>query len=171
MPIGPAPSPPAQITRVKRHRRHYCLVPFSLPRRSHGQGCSLRLAGLLVRDAPASCLTAVQPGLLSGRSQQCCSPCTRPARRVRGVTLTATLRHPASLRPSRAIHISAFDRFDEILYLVENAADLTLTDFVRCHVREAIENARADYISNGRASPKLLSRPLLFALEVTVAIS
>jgi hypothetical protein len=25
-------------------------------------------------------------------------------------------------------HVSAFDRFDEILYLVEKAADLTLTD-------------------------------------------
>jgi hypothetical protein len=44
---------------------------------------------------------------------------------------TATLRHLASLRPSRALHVSAFDRFDEILYLVEKAPDLTLPDFGR----------------------------------------
>ena len=46
------------------------------------------------------------PGLLSGRSSH------------------AT--HPASLRPGRAIHVSAFGRFDEILYLVEKTSDLTL---------------------------------------------
>jgi len=44
------------------------------------------------------------------------------------VTPTATLRHPASLRPSRAIHASAFGLFDEILYLVEKTPDLTLPD-------------------------------------------
>jgi hypothetical protein len=65
-------------------------------------------------------------------------------RRVRGVTLTATLRHPASLRPSLHIHVQSFGRFDEILYLVEKAPDLTLPDSplkrarVRCHIRVAI---------------------------------
>jgi hypothetical protein len=34
-----------------------------------------------------------------------------------------------SLRPCRTLHSPAFDRFDEILYLVEKASDLTLTDF------------------------------------------
>jgi hypothetical protein len=47
---------------------------------------------------------------------------------LRGVTLTATLRHPASLRPSPHIHVQSFGRFDEILYLVEKTSALTLTD-------------------------------------------
>jgi hypothetical protein len=42
------------------------------------------------------------------------------------VTSTATLRLLPSLRPGRAIHVSAFGRFDEILYLVEKASALTL---------------------------------------------
>jgi hypothetical protein len=44
------------------------------------------------------------------------------------VTLTATLRHPASLRPSPHIHVQSFGRFDEILYLVEKTSALTLPD-------------------------------------------
>ena len=50
-------------------------------------------------------------------------------RRVKDVTLTAYASHPASLRPRPDIHVQPFDRFDEILYLVENASDLTLTDW------------------------------------------
>jgi hypothetical protein len=38
---------------------------------------------------------------------------------IRGATLTATLRHPASLRPSLHFHVQSFGRFDEILCLVE----------------------------------------------------
>ena len=49
------------------------------------------------------------------------------------MTLTATLRHPASLRPCPGIHVRSFGRSDEILYLVEKASDLTLPDSVRCH--------------------------------------
>jgi hypothetical protein len=65
-------------------------------------------------------------------------------RRLRGVTLTATLRHPASLRPSPQFPLRAFDRFDETLYLVEEASDLTLTDLarrrasIRCYIRVAM---------------------------------
>jgi hypothetical protein len=66
----------------------------------------------------------------------------RPAlarhRRVKGVTLTATLRCPAPLRPSLHIHVQSFGRSDEILYLVGKTSDLTLPDFVRCHFLVAI---------------------------------
>jgi hypothetical protein len=37
----------------------------------------LRLVEPFGRDAALSCSAAVQPVLLSGRSQQCCSPCPR----------------------------------------------------------------------------------------------
>jgi hypothetical protein len=40
------------------------------PLKPQRQSMLLRLAGPFVRDAPASCLAAVQPGLLSSRSQQ-----------------------------------------------------------------------------------------------------
>ncbi len=43
--------------------------------------------------------------------------------------LLPTLRRPASLRPCQTIHSPAFGRSDEILYLVEEASDLTLPDF------------------------------------------
>jgi hypothetical protein len=56
-------------------------------------------------------------------------------RRVRRASPTATLRHPASLRPCPHIRVRAFDRFDEILYLVEKTSDLTLPDFVRWSLR------------------------------------
>jgi len=46
-------------------------------------------------------------------------PALARRRRVRGATLTATLRHPASLRPGRTIHSPAFSRSDESLYLVD----------------------------------------------------
>jgi hypothetical protein len=59
-------------------------------------------------------------------------------RRVRRAGPTATLRHPASLRPGRYVRVPAFDRFDEILYLVEKTSDLTLPDFGRCHILVAI---------------------------------
>jgi len=42
-------------------------------------------------------------------------------------------------------HVSAFDRFDEILYLVENAYDLTLPDLgrdrpsIRCDILSQFE--------------------------------
>jgi len=79
---------------------------------------------------------------LSRRSPRCCSPCSGVRRmrlthalalprRVSDATLTATLRHPASLRPCRTIHSPAFSRSDEILYLVEKDSDLTLPDSVR----------------------------------------
>jgi hypothetical protein len=58
-------------------------------------------------------------------------------RRPRGVTLTATLRHPASPRPCRTIQSPAFGRSDEILYLVGKASNLTLPDSVRCHFHVA----------------------------------
>ena len=57
------------------------------------------------------------------------APALARHRRVRGATLTAKLRRPASLRPCRTIHGPAFGRSDEILYLVEKAAALTLPDF------------------------------------------
>jgi hypothetical protein len=50
-------------------------------------------------------------------------------RRVRGATPTATLRHPASLRPSLHIHVQSFARFNEITYLVEK------TDVLRRYKR------------------------------------
>jgi hypothetical protein len=49
-------------------------------------------------------------------------------RRVRRASPTATLRLLPSLRPCRYIRVSAFDRFDEILDLVEKTSDLTLSD-------------------------------------------
>jgi hypothetical protein len=65
-------------------------------------------------------------------------PCPRPAsasqRRDSDRDASPSI---VSLRPSRDIRISAFDRFDEILYLVENAPDLTLTDSVRCYIHVA----------------------------------
>jgi hypothetical protein len=42
--------------------------------------------------------------------------------------LIATRRLLPSLRPSRYIHVPASDRFDEILYLVETASNLTLSE-------------------------------------------
>jgi hypothetical protein len=57
------------------------------------------------------------------------APMLARRRRVRGATLTATLLHPASLRPSLHFHVQSFGRFDEILYLVEKTFALTLTDF------------------------------------------
>jgi hypothetical protein len=63
-----------------------------------------------------------------------------------GVRLTPALaRHRRLRRASPTathFHVPAFDRFDEILYLVENSSDLTLTDSARCHIRVAIKNAR-----------------------------
>jgi len=47
---------------------------------------------------------------------------------------------------------------------------LTLTDFVRCHVRVSIKKARADYTGTGRASAKPLSRPLLSSLGFAVVM-
>ncbi len=41
---------------------------------------------------------------------------------------------PASLQPCPTFHSPEFDRVDEILYLVENTSDVTLTDFIRCHI-------------------------------------
>jgi hypothetical protein len=41
-------------------------------------------------------------------------------------------------------HSPAFARFDEILYLVENASDLTLPDFVRCPRAAALPASLAD---------------------------
>jgi len=58
-------------------------------------------------------------------------------------TPTATLGHPASLRASLFIRVQSFGRFDEILYLVEKAPDLTLPDSVRCHFPVAIERNNA----------------------------
>jgi hypothetical protein len=49
------------------------------------------------------------------------------------VTSTATLLHPASLRPRLHIRVQSFGRFDEILYLLEKASDLTLAASGRCH--------------------------------------
>jgi hypothetical protein len=46
-------------------------------------------------------------------------------RRVRRASPTATLRLLPSLRPCRYIRVSAFDRFDEILDLVEKTSSLT----------------------------------------------
>ena len=66
------------------------------------------------------------------------APALARRRRVKGVTPTATLRHPASLRPSLHIPVQSFGRFDEILYLVEKISALTLPDFGRCPVRGAI---------------------------------
>lgn len=54
-----------------------------------------------------------------------CSPGTASQRRDSDRYASA----PASLRPSRTLRSPAFDRFDEILYLVENAPDLALTEF------------------------------------------
>jgi hypothetical protein len=72
-------------------------------------------------------------------------------RRVKGATSTATLRHPASLRPSLHIHVQSFDRFDEILYLVEKAPDLTLADSVRCDILSqfALDFRAADELRSG----------------------
>jgi hypothetical protein len=47
------------------------------------------------------------------------------------VTLTATRRHPASLRPSHHIRVVSFGRFDATLCRVEKASALTLPDLVR----------------------------------------
>jgi hypothetical protein len=57
----------------------------------------------------------------------------------------------ASLRPCRYIRVSAFDRFDEILYLVEKTSDFTLPDFVRCHFHVAIR--RRDDDATRRRTP------------------
>jgi hypothetical protein len=58
------------------------------------------------------------------------------------VTPAATLRLLPSLRPGRYVPVSAFDRFDEILYLVENASDLTLPDLGRNRL-----SIRCDFLS------------------------
>jgi hypothetical protein len=89
-------------------------------------GCSGRYASLscCAKDRPVPPCTGVR--------RHAAHPYPRPARRVRGATLTATLWRHTSLRPCRTIHSPAFGRFDEILYLLENPSDLTLPDSVRC---------------------------------------
>jgi hypothetical protein len=72
------------------------------------------------------------------------------------VTPTATLRLLPSLRPCRTIRGPAFDRFDEILYLVEKASNLTLPDLGRNR-----PSIRCDFrVANGAR----VSRPLVTLL-------
>ena len=58
-------------------------------------------------------------------------PCTRSTTAAKSATLAATLRLLPSRRPSLHIRVQSFGRFDEITYLVEKTAALTLPDLGR----------------------------------------
>jgi hypothetical protein len=68
--------------------------------------------------------------------------------------------YSSSGRAVRAVHTLARHR------RIKGVTLIRLTDSVRCHIRAAIKNARADYIGAGRASAKPLSRPLLFLHDI-----
>ncbi len=99
-------------------------------RRRHGKG------------AGAATLVTVLLGLAGPFGH----PALAGQRRARRASPPATLRHPASLRPSPHILVRPFGRFDEITYLVEKTSDLTLPvsrpqgPRVRCDVHVAIRS-------------------------------
>jgi hypothetical protein len=120
----------------------------------------LRLAGLFGRTRktsiePTASRRRSSPSraethpLPASASQKCHSdryarllPSLRPGRYLalrNPAALTDQPIHPVSaLATVLLAHVPAFDLFDEILYLVENASDLTLPDSVRCHFPVAI---------------------------------
>src|SRR5258708_5524542 len=85
----------------------------------------------VVRDASAPASLRTASTSIYRRSPTCGSPCPRMARRVRGVTLTATLRLLPSLRPSHHIRVVSFGRLDATFSRVEKTSVLTLPDLGR----------------------------------------
>jgi hypothetical protein len=95
-------------------------------------------------------------------------PARARRRRVRRASPTATLWHPASLRPCPDIHVRSFDRFAEIPYLVEKASDLTLPDFrplllpcsIFIYVLALLAANLDEFTSYSPPIPRLLQIPL-----------